>query len=128
MKLIYFKKKIVCILLVIIFTLQSCTVYKKTPVTLEEAKNANLKTLVIDINNTKHKYKRITLIDGQYYGEIKKNQKYPKDLLSETEIKSIQTIDKTATTVKYSYILLTTIGLAILIKSLNDALEINLEE
>lgn len=120
MKLADFKKKFVCILLAITFTLQSCTVYKKTAVTLDEAENANLKTLVVTTDNTKHKYSRILKIDDNYYGEKKTKGKIEKILLSETEIKNIRLLDKTATTIGNIAIISGTLGIFILIPGFID--------
>ncbi len=125
MRLSNSNKKMTSILLATSFSLQSCAVYKKN-MTLNEAENAKLKTLIVTTDNVKHKYYRIVKIDDKYYGETKGKTK--KTLLSENEIKSIRVFDKTATTIRYTEIILVTLGTAILINSLDSALDINIED
>ena len=53
MKLKKLKTKTVCFLLAIALIFQSCGVYKKTSVTLDEAVAADRKILVVKTDNTK---------------------------------------------------------------------------
>lgn len=108
-------KKAISLLLVISFSIQSCAIYKRDSVSLSEAVTSKQKNLVINNDNTKHKYFRITQIDGQYYGKIKKDFEYEQVLLSETEIKNIRPINKTATTIGNITIAIATLGIILMI-------------
>ncbi len=112
------KYKSILYMLALLLIVQSCVVYKKTPVSLEQAKIANQKTLVTTVDKVKYKFNRILLIDGMYYGEIKKGNKYEMVLLNETDIKNIRPIDKTASTLGNIAIIVGTVGTVILIVAL----------
>lgn len=47
---------------------QSCVVYHKTPVTLEQAVRDNTKTKIVLEDGRVEKFKSITSQDGRYYG------------------------------------------------------------
>lgn len=115
MKLQYLKENLICYVLAIMFVFQGCTVYKKAPVTLEEAKLSNSKTLVVTNENLKTKYIRIIEIDGKYYGELKSNKNQIKILLTENEIKTIRVLDKTTSTIGNIAIVIGSAGLIVLI-------------
>jgi hypothetical protein len=55
-------------LLTFLILLQSCTVYKKQAVSLEEAVKAHKKTRIIMADGTVKKYRYITYRNEQYYG------------------------------------------------------------
>lgn len=118
MKITILKNRLVSLLLVFTLSLQSCSVYKKTAVTLNEAEKANLKTLVITTDNTKHRYSRIIKINDNYYGEVKTKGKIETILLSEEEIKSIRILDKTSSAIGNIAIVLVSVGGIYLIVSL----------
>lgn len=115
MKLKNFKTKTVCFLLVIVLVLQSCSVYKKTPVTLEQAATSNRKVLVIKSDNTKLKFTRIEQIEGSYYGRIKTRAGIEKIPLTESDLKTIRVLDKTATTVGNVAIVVGSLGIVLLV-------------
>ncbi|NDP25978.1 MAG: hypothetical protein GZ087_00920 [Flavobacterium sp.] len=94
----YLKKKLVCGSLIFVFLLQSCTVYQKTSVTISEAAAAKNKVVITRTDNTKHKYRKIEQIDGQYFGIIKSNGNLVNVPLTESEIKSILPLSKTGST------------------------------
>ena len=131
MKLQNLKNKTVCFFLVIALTLQSCSVYQKTPVTLNDAATANRRILIVKTDNTKIKFKKIEQIDGVYYGLIKTKGRIEKIVLTESDVKSIRILDKTATTLgnvaiiagSLGFILSVLIGIAL--AGLNDNLSYN---
>ena len=131
MKLQNLKNKTVCFFLVIALTLQSCSVYQKTPVTLNDAATANRRILIVKTDNTKIKFKKIEQIDGVYYGLIKTKGRIEKIMLTESDVKSIRILDKTATTLgnvaiiagSLGFILSVLIGIAL--AGLNDNLSYN---
>ena len=94
----YFKKKLVCGSLIFTFLLQSCTVYQKTPVSISEARATNNKVVITKTDFTKHKFRKIEKIDGQYFGIIKANGNLVNVPLIESDIKSIRPLNKIAST------------------------------
>jgi hypothetical protein len=95
----YFKSKFVCLFLVFVVILQSCAVYQKNLVSIEEATATNHKVLIIKTDDTKLKLKKIELINGKYYGVVKDdNWKIIKIRLNESEIKTIRVLDKSTST------------------------------
>jgi len=115
MKLSNLKNKTVCFLLVISLILQSCVVYKKTPVALNEATNADRKVLVVKTDNTKLKFKKIEEIDGIYYGHIRTKGGTEKIPLTESDLKTIRVLDKTATTIGNVAIVVGSLGIVLLV-------------
>ena len=115
MRLKNLKSKTVCFLLVIALILQSCSVYKKTPVTLDEAVTADRKILVVKVDNTKLKFIRIEQIDGIYYGRIKTRGGIEKIPLTENDLKTIRVLDKTATTIGNVAIVVGSLGIVLLV-------------
>lgn len=98
MSLTRFKKKSVCGFLIFVFLLQSCTVYQKTPVSISEARATNNKVVITKTDFTKHKFRKIEEIDGHYFGIIEANGNLVKVPISESDIITIQIIDRTAST------------------------------
>ena len=88
----------VCGSLIFAFLLQSCTVYQKTSVTISEVAAAKNKVVITKTDNTKHRYRKIEQIDGQYFGIIKSNGNIVNVPLKESDIKSIRPLNKTAST------------------------------
>ncbi|MCI4444149.1 MAG: hypothetical protein JHC39_11670 [Lentimicrobium sp.] len=90
----HFKSKSICAFLIFTFLLQSCTVYQKTPVSISEAITTNNKVVITKTDFTKHKFRRIEQIEGQYYGVIKSNGNRVNVPLIESDIKSIRILDE----------------------------------
>ena len=88
----------VCGSLIFAFLLQSCTVYQKTSVTISEVAAASNKIVITKTDNTKHRYRKIEQIDGQYFGIIKSNGNIVNVPLKEGDIESIRPLNKTAST------------------------------
>ena len=82
----------ICCLLIAMTLLQSCVVYRKTPISLEEASKQQIKTKIIKNNGEITKYKYITYEDGQFFGvreEFNDRVELIKTPLSEQEIKMV---------------------------------------
>lgn len=109
------KRKTISFLLVIALITQSCSVYKKTAVTIDEAVTADRKILVVKTDNSKIKFKRIEEIDGVYYGLIKTKGRIEKIPLTESDLKTIRVLDKTATTVGNVAIVVGSLGIVVLV-------------
>ncbi|RKS13106.1 hypothetical protein [Flavobacterium sp. 120] len=109
------KTKTVCFLLVIALIFQSCGVYKKTPVTLEQAVTADSKVLVVNADNKIFKFIRIEQIDGIYYGYLKTKGKIEKIPLTESDLKTIRVLNKTATNIGNIAIVVGSLGVVFLV-------------
>ena len=92
------KNKSMSMILVLMLMLQSCTVYQKTAVTLDEASASSRTTLITKTDGAKLKVKRVEKIDGTFYGIAKVEGKTEKITLEENEIKTVRLLNKTATT------------------------------
>lgn len=119
------KYKLFSVLFIIGLMLQSCSIYKKSPASLDEAARANARTVVINTDNSKQEFIRITQVDKEYYGEVKTVSGTKKVPLSETDIKSIRVLDKTATTYTNIGIIIVPVAAALVIISLSS-LDLNL--
>lgn len=113
MSLTHFKSKFVCVFLVFVILLQSCAVYQKTPVSIEEAVTTKNKVLIIKTDDTKLKLKKIEQIDGVYYGIIDGDREAVKVPLNKSEIKTIRILDKSTSTL--STIVVVVVPLALII-------------
>lgn len=98
MKVNCFKNKFSCLFLSFLITLQSCVAYKETSSTLDEAVATNCKVLVVKTNDTQFKFIKVEKIDGVYYGSLKTRIGIEKVRLAEGDLKSINVLDKTAST------------------------------
>jgi hypothetical protein len=78
--------------------MQSCSVYQKTPVSISEAATTNKKVVITKTDDTKHKFRKIEQINGQYFGIIKMNGNLVNVPLVGSDIKSIRPLNKTAST------------------------------
>lgn len=110
-----------CGSLIFAFLLQSCTVYQKTSVTISEVAAAKNKVVITKTDNTKHKYRKIEQIDGQYFGIIKSNGNIVNVPLKEGDIKSIRPLNKTTSTLVTVGIISGTIIIILSIIGINAA-------
>ncbi|MFQ3173628.1 MAG: hypothetical protein ACI8W0_000724 [Flavobacterium sp.] len=120
MRLLNLKHKMFSVLFIIAIILQSCSIYKKSPTSLDEAARANARTVVVNTDNSKLEFIRITQVDNEYYGEVKTISGTKKVPLSETDIKSIRVLDKTATTFTNLGIIVVPVAAALVIISLSS--------
>ena len=101
------------------FLLQSCTVYQKNSVTISEIAAAKNNVVITKTDNTKHKYRKIEQIDGQYFGIIKSNGNIVNVPLKESNIKSIRPLNKTASTLVIVGIISVTVIIVLSIIGIN---------
>lgn len=59
---------LISLLLSFICLIESCTVYRSTPVTIEKATSDNTKVKILTKNGITYKLNKIVVKDGQYYG------------------------------------------------------------
>jgi len=98
MRISNFKKRFFCILICFSFLIQSCSIYKKNPVPLNEASDKNIKVKVERNDGTQIFLDRIELTDGVYYGIVKSGGETAKFPLNENSIKTVHILDKTGST------------------------------
>ena len=86
------------LLFMILFIFQSCGVYHKNSITLEEAVKQEGKVKILTTNQRTIKYKKITSTDGQFYGNKMKGGKWIQTPLNQEEIMRIRLKNKKAST------------------------------
>lgn len=91
--------KLLALFFVITFLLQSCVVYQKTPVSLEQASKQVLKAKVKTINNETYQLHRIEFENGKFYGVQKVKGKKVRITLNTNEFSKIKLQDKTMSTI-----------------------------
>ena len=119
-----FKSKFVCWVLIVLLTLQSCTAYKKTPISISEASESNEKMLIVTIANKRIPVKKIEKMDSIYYGFKKIKGQEVKIPLKESEIKAIRPINPTKSTIGTVGIIVSVtlaLFLAVLINDFNNS-------
>ena len=75
--------------------LQGCTVYKSTPITIEQVAIGEQKVKVITKHNTKLKFKKVVIENEKLYGVRKVDGIDVKLLLDRNSIDTIKAKDKT---------------------------------
>lgn len=87
-------------ILVLLILLQSCTVYRKTPISLNQAIESESEVKVKTIMNAKtFKFNRISEENGNFYGIKKGEDKIVKTPLDSKNILSIREKDRSASTI-----------------------------
>lgn len=86
-------------LLALVMLLQSCTVYKSTSITLDQAVQNESKVKVKTKSAENLKFKRIGVENGNYYGVKKSKGEMVRIPLNENFISSVKEKDKTLSTV-----------------------------
>jgi len=99
MKTINIHLKTVAFFISSMIFLLSCTVYKSTTVTLNEAYKSQTKVKVLTSDNETFIFKRIDFVDGKYYGVSKKVDQLEAAPLDNNNVNSIRILNKTASTV-----------------------------
>lgn len=94
MKTLKTQLKAITWLLALTMLFQSCTIYKFTPITLDQAVLNESKVKVRTKTSQKYKFNKIEVTDGNYYGVKKAYIGIIKTPLNENEISSIKEKDK----------------------------------
>lgn len=99
--MIFFRKtdKPLLFFIVLLLLLQSCSVYQKKSIDLEQASKNGNKTRVTLIDNRKIILKKIEFQDSIYYGSMYAKKGIIRVPLDRNKIKRIQEIDKSASTI-----------------------------
>lgn len=87
------------LILIFVILFESCTVYKSTPVSLEEAYKFEGKVRVYTIENIELWFKKIEVDNNEYFGVTRKKGKIVRIPLDSLKIKSISVKNKTLSTV-----------------------------
>lgn len=119
------KKKFSSTILALVFLLQSCVVYQKKTVSIDEAVASNNKVLILRTNETKLRLKEIEQIDGKIYGIYRVKGENIKVPIAESDIKTIRIQSKSASTWGTIGIVagsLLAVGITIIAISLQDGL------
>jgi len=86
-----------CVILCAALLFQSCQVYRKNSITIDEATNA--KKVLVERNNLPDLHlSKIERIDTKYYGTARVKGETVKIQLDTTEIKTIRPLNRSATT------------------------------
>lgn len=119
MKSILHKAKSVCLFLALVMMFQSCTIYKKTPISISQASQISKKVLVKTTTNSTLKLDRIEKKDSIYYGlkTIRGNE--TRMALKETDIVSIRPYSKSQSTTATLVLIVVPIAFAIVITIAN---------
>ncbi len=96
MKTIKLFLKPITYLLVFLILFQGCTVYKKQNISLDQAVENNGKVKLITKSNDKYKFKYITIVDGEYFGVVKRKGEIINYQLQEKNIKAVKPKSKAA--------------------------------
>ena len=102
-------------LLLMLVLFQSCTVYKSSSVTLEEAYSKESKTKIESKIGETFKFKRIYFENGNYYGEKKIRGEVKKIILNPNGINNVKIKDITLSIVFTIALPITVIAVAALI-------------
>ena len=85
--------------LAVLMLFQSCSVYHKTPTTLDKASQEQIKTKVTNTDGDVSKYKFISYENGLYYGNVEEEWgEYQKVPLDPEDIINVRTKNKSAST------------------------------
>lgn len=82
--------------LILLVLLQSCVVYQKTPISLEQSGNQHLKTKISYANGTTAKFDHILFENGMYYGVTIKSGESISTPLEPSEINKVFIKNKSA--------------------------------
>jgi hypothetical protein len=99
MKTLKKQLKVVALFFSVLILFQGCTVYKTTPITMEQAVDKEQKVKILTKNNNKLKFKRIEVENGKYYGVRKVDGRMVRLLLDMDSVESIREKDKTLSTI-----------------------------
>ena len=114
--------KPIALILTALLLFQSCVVYHKTPTTIQQASQEQIRTKIIKTNGEISKYKYITSEDGTFYGVKLKSGEWIKTPLDQKEIAQVLTknisTSKTLTIVVLSLVGLYIVGAVIYVSGL----------
>ena len=96
MSLKYFKSISVFLCLFVLLFMQSCTIYQKKPVSIQEASVSQKPVLLIRNDDTRLTFEKIEWKGENYYGILKVDGKNKTIPIKKSTIKTICLLDQTA--------------------------------
>jgi hypothetical protein len=122
MKTLKNRLKPIALFLTTLLLFQSCVVYHKTPTTIQQASQEQIRTKIIKTNGEISKYKYITFEDDIFYGVKLKSGEWIKTPLDQKEIAQVLTknisTSKTLTIVVLSLVGLYIVGAVIYVSGI----------
>lgn len=115
MNIHFTKTKFLILTLAIFLLLQSCHVYKKVPLSLDEAVAANRIVKVTTVDNRKFIYHKIEKADSTYYGVKTVKRQDVRVLIRQKDVQSIRAVDKGASTLLTAVAVVVPIAIAALL-------------
>ena len=85
--------------IVFILLLQSCTIYKTAPISIDQAIQNQSEVKIHTLNRDTYRFTAIEDIDGNYFGINKSAHEILRTPLNENQISTIKEKDKTLTTI-----------------------------
>jgi hypothetical protein len=85
--------------MVFIMLLQSCTIYKTAPISIDQAIQNQSEVKIHTLNNDTYRFTAIEDIDGNYFGINKSAHEILRTPLNENQISTIKEKDKTLSTI-----------------------------
>lgn len=110
MKLLRKKASPVCFFIMLLFLLESCTVYKSTPISLDQAVATKRRVKLITTDNQKLHFKQIEKTDSVYYGLKTINGEKVRIALNQNNIKAIKEPNKVTSTILTAGIITTAVA------------------
>jgi len=99
MKKIKTQIKLIALVLSVLILFQGCTIYKTTPVSLDQAAKEEIKTKVFVKSDENLIFRRIAFEEGKFYGVTKEKGEIVKILLDEQFIDNVKVKDKVWSTI-----------------------------
>ena len=114
------KTKFVSGLLALMMIVQSCTVYKRTPVTIAEASESQQKMLLITTSDKRIPLKKIEKTDSIYYGIKKVKGEIVRIPINENEVKKIRPVSRSGSGFATAGLIVSAVVVVILGILIND--------
>lgn len=104
MKISIKRFRLTSLVLTILIVFQSCRVYKKNPITIDEAVKSERRIKIKTLDNNKFKFKRVIIEESNYYGIKRVNGDLEKVPIMLNTIDNIRVHNKTMSIVYGSVI------------------------
>ena len=90
--------KTISIILILAMLLESCAVYRSSPVSIQDAEKTHKRVLMIRNDGKKVRLKKIEFEDGNYYGIARVHGRKAKVLIDESQVKAYRPINPIVST------------------------------
>jgi len=99
MKTLKKQSRLTAVFMVFVVFLQSCTIYKSVPISIDQAVKNQSEVKIHTLNHDTYRFTAIEDIDGNYFGINKSAHEILRTPLNENQISTIKEKDKTLTTI-----------------------------